>query len=235
MPSDRRVAGLPPIYISSMFFPGKPPGMLGGNADASSGAGWQIVFYWVLSTATVKSLSGPEDDWPPHLKLWKRYVRDADRDLPFNGAMKGVAQADNMKDLPLPRFIKGYNGKPVSPFVLTCRDRISKSPASATGFDGQASSDRRARRRGEACAHERLCPHIHELRGARARASHSATGGGGNRRSHPVSVAQSDFSSASNQMIFALKVRLTCIRFHRLRRSLTCVCVCWPLTRYRRK
>ena len=51
--------------------------------------------------------------WPPHLALWKRYVRDADRDLGFNGAMKGVAQADNMKELPLPRFIKGYNGKPV--------------------------------------------------------------------------------------------------------------------------
>ena len=113
VPQDRRGASLPPLFVSSMFFPGKPPGLLGGGGEASSGPGWQIVFYWVLSSATVKALRGPEVDWPPHLQLWKRYVRDADRDLGFNGAMKGVAQADNMKDLPLPRFIKGYNGKPV--------------------------------------------------------------------------------------------------------------------------
>ncbi len=128
VPQDRRGASLPPLFVSSMFFPGKPPGLLGGGGEASSGPGWQIVFYWVLSSATVKALRGPEVDWPPHLQLWKRYVRDADRDLGFNGAMKGVAQADNMKELPLPRFIKGYNGKPVrarrSGRVSTRRPRV---------------------------------------------------------------------------------------------------------------
>ena len=98
VPPDRRGASLPPLFVPSMFFPGKPPGLLGGGGEASSGPGWQIVFYWVLSSATVKHLKGAEDDWPPHLALWKRYVRDADRDLGFNGAMKGVAQADNMKN-----------------------------------------------------------------------------------------------------------------------------------------
>ena len=47
VPQDRRGARLPPLFVSSMFFPGKPPGLLGGGGEASSGPGWQIVFYWV--------------------------------------------------------------------------------------------------------------------------------------------------------------------------------------------
>ena len=80
VPEGRRGAGLPPLFVSSMFFPSKPPALVGGAGGASAGEGWQIVFYWVLSAPTVEALRGPEAEWPPHLGLWKRYVKTADRD-----------------------------------------------------------------------------------------------------------------------------------------------------------
>ena len=121
-PAEARLPSwLPRILVQNMFFPGTPPPILFGDRQgqqksSTAPPGYMVVCYWRVTQETMNLVKDDNDEgYPPHLRLWKRYARNAGRAPVLNGCLKGVASVDNLddKDLGLPGLVRRYNAKPV--------------------------------------------------------------------------------------------------------------------------
>jgi len=105
--------GLPRRIVVNAIIPTDGPPLLGGNADGSC---YQVV---VVFGATAEALAQWQSEGSPAYKLFERFAKGApegvlppDGDLEIKERLKFLPRLDNMKDLGLPGWIQGYNGKP---------------------------------------------------------------------------------------------------------------------------
>lgn len=105
--------GLPRRIVVNAIIPADGPPLLGGSNDGSC---YQVV---VVFGATVETLAAWQSEASPSYKMFDRFVKQAPEGvLPAEGdtdikeRLKLLPRLENMKDLGLPGWIQGYNGKP---------------------------------------------------------------------------------------------------------------------------
>ena len=99
----------PRVVVQTLFVPGTPPAVVGKSKNTAKG--WQVVVWWRVAAGAATLIASPEADWPPHLRLWRRWAEGCDSDASLCGRLKGVARVDDGSALPLP--VREYNGTPV--------------------------------------------------------------------------------------------------------------------------
>ena len=107
---------LVPMTGPSLFSPAS-------SADPVS----SIITYHVLSPDVQRQLTLAQDQWPPALQLWRKFVA---RRESRKGCMplKLIGFCQNLHELKVPKMLHGYNGKPCLA-TKSCTFRSSELPA----------------------------------------------------------------------------------------------------------